>query len=219
MNTRSIDIKENIIELFEYLRKRILWILLSGTIFGMLVCGAYYYFIPDEYQAAIKIQSGMQVSNDFTRLINSRPILEQVIYEAGADMTPEELDSEFFITIVGDSRVMEMEINDYDSKQAVTLVRAFLKVAKAEYGNIFNLKVVEDTGEAYPLPKEYAGSFARSFLVGAIFSAVIISIKYLRSSKIHKAEEITDFLHIPILAVLPRWDIHKTKVGRIRHEN
>lgn len=211
MNKSSNDLKENIIELFSYLKKRILWILLSGISFGVLVCTAYYYLVPEEYQAAIKIQSGMQVSNDFTRLITSRPILEEVIYEAGVDMTPEELDSAFFISIVGDSRVMEMDVSDYDPQQAVTLVRAFLKTAKAEYGTIFNLRVVEDTGEAYPLPKEYLGSFLRSFLVGAAICIVIISIKYFRSSKIQKADEIAELLHLPILAVLPRWDIQKRK--------
>lgn len=219
MRKINTGIKENFIELSWHLKKRFIRILLIGMITGITVSGINHFLLPDYYFAAAKFQAGMQVSNDYMILIKSWPFLEKVIYEAGVSMTPDELQDEMFITVLEETRVMEVQISDYDPERAETLIRAFVKTAEAEYGDIFRLKVVEEAGKAVPLPKRDMESFFRGFLLGAVTSVLVISVRYIRGSRIRKAEEIEALLNLSTLAVLPDWDNKKTKRRRIGYED
>ncbi len=219
MRKINTGIKENFIELSWHLKKRFIRILLIGMITGITVSGINHFLLPDYYFAAAKFQAGMQVSNDYMILIKSWPFLEKVIYEAGVSMTPDELQDEMFITVLEETRVMEVQISDYDPERAETLIRAFVKTAEAEYGDIFRLKVVEEAGKAVPLPKRDMESFLRGFLLGAVTSVLVISVRYIRGSRIRKAEEIEALLNLSTLAVLPDWDNKKTKRRRIGYED
>ncbi|SHL60119.1 Capsular polysaccharide biosynthesis protein [Anaerocolumna jejuensis DSM 15929] len=221
INMRKINtgIKENFIELSWHLKKRFLRILLIGMITGITVSGINHFLLPDYYFAAAKFQAGMQVSNDYMILIKSWPFLEKVIYEAGVSMTPDELQDEMFITVLEETRVMEVQISDYNPERAETLIGAFVKTAEEDYGDIFRLKVVEEAGKAVPLPKRDMESFLRGFLLGAITSVLVISVRYIRGSRIRKAEEIETLLNLSTLAVLPDWDNKKTKRRRIGYED
>lgn len=198
--------KENFTELFRYLKKKTGKILLAAILTGILVLLINHFLLPDYYYAGAKFQVGMQAGNDYMILIKSRPFLEKVIYEAGADMTAEELERQVYVTVLKKTRVIEAEISDYSSDRTKALIQAFVKVAEVEYGNAFGLKVVEDAGPVHPLPKRDAESFFRGFLLGGIISLVVISIKYVRGSRIRKPEEIERLLKLSVLAVLPAWE-------------
>lgn len=219
-NMRKIHtgIKENSIELFWYLKKRLVRLFLIGIITGITVSGINHFVLPEYYFAAAKFQAGMQVSNDYMILIKSRPFLEKVIYEAGVSMTPDELQDEMFITVLKETRVMEVQVSDYDPERAETLIRAFVKTAAAEYGSLFGLRVVEEAGKAVPLPKRDVESLLRGFFLGTVTSAAVISVRYIRGSRIRKAEEIEVLLKLTTLAVLPDWDNKRTK-RRSGYEN
>lgn len=206
MSKGNNSIKENFIELSWNLRKRAARILLIAVLSGTLTGGINHFLLPDYYSAAAKFQAGMQASNDYMILIKSRPVLEKVIYEADVNMTPEELRAEMSITVLKETRVMEIQVSDYNPHRAEVLIQAFIKVAEIEYGHIFGLKIVEEPGKAVPLPKKDLKSFLRGFLFGGLTAAVILSIKYIRGNRIRKAEEIEELLNLSVLAVLPRWD-------------
>ncbi|WP_073589065.1 YveK family protein [Anaerocolumna xylanovorans] len=219
MNKINGSIKENFIELYRHLKKKIIRILLIATFTGTLICGINHFLLPDYYYAKAKFQVGMQVSNDYMILVKSQPFLEMVIYEAGVDMTAEELEKEVYLTVLKETRVMEIEISDYSPKRTRALIQAFVRVTEMEYGGIFGLKVVEDAGAEVPLPKRDAESFLRGFILGGIISLIVISIKYIRGSRIRKPEEIEKLLQLSVLAVLPAMVVNRQKRRRIRHED
>lgn len=196
---------ESLKEFSFFLRKRIKKLILICIAAGFIAGGINHFIMPDYYYTAVKFQTGMQAGEDFIRLLPGRSILEKVIYEARADVTPKELKNMMYLSLIKNTRIIELEIYDYDPREAEAIVNAYMKVIYAEYQGIFDIKTVEAPGMAQALPKEDIVSVVRGMLFAFVISVLIFGTRFARGKKIKMMEDIEENLNLKVLAVIPLW--------------
>lgn len=186
-----------------FLRNRMKTLILITVLAGLLVGFVNRYIISDYYYAVTKLQTGMQAGDDLIRLMSNRTILEKVILEAKAELTTAELRETMYLTLVENTRVIELTIYDYDAKRAVAIAQAYIKVIKTEFGGIFEIKVLEEADKAQVTPKEDVVGFVRGALLGGIITVLVLTIRFIKGTRIKKAEHIEEYLNMAVLAVVP----------------
>lgn len=203
MNNKNVGTMEGLKKYTRFLRIKIKKMLIISIFFGLLTGGISQFVIPDYYYASVKWQTGMQAGVDFMHLLYGYSFLEKVIYEAGSELTPEELSAMMYLSIIGDSRVIELDIYDNDPEEAVQIIYAFLRVIDMEFRDIFDIKVVEEAGEVATLPKELPATIFRGMLLGFIITLFSITVRYIRGTRIKTIGDIENILQVPVLAIVP----------------
>lgn len=206
MNNKNVETMEGLKEYARFLRKKLRKMLIISIFSGLLTGSINQFIIPDYYYASVKLQTGMQAGVDFMYLLYSYSFLEKVAFETGIDITAEELESMMYLSILGDSRIIELAIYDGEPEEAVNIIYAFLKVIDTEFRDIFDIKIVEEAGKAKTLPKELSASALRGMLIGFIITFFIITVRYIRGTRIRTARDIENILEIPVLAIVPMKD-------------
>ncbi|MDF2871529.1 MAG: capsular exopolysaccharide family [Anaerocolumna sp.] len=199
--------KDTFSEYSQYLRNKMKTIIIVTVLAGLLVGFVNRYIISDYYYAVTKLQTGMQAADDLIRLMENRNILEKVILEADADLTTAELRETMYLSLVENTRVIELTVYDYDADRAVALVNAYITVVKMEYGDIFEIKVLEEAGRAQVFPKEDVVGFVRGALLGGIITILVLTIRFIKGTRIKTAQQVEEYLSIAVLAVVPITDV------------
>lgn len=207
MERLKTDAKDTFSEYLLFLRNKMKSIVIITVLAGLLVGGVNRYIISDYYYAVTKLQTGMQAADDLIRLMENRNILEKVILEADADLTPAELREAMYLSLVENTRVIELTIYDYDADRAVTLINAYIKVIKREFGDIFEIKVLEEAGHAQVFPKEDTVGFVRGALLGGVITVLVLTIRYIKGTRIKTAQQVEEHLSLAVLAVVPITDV------------
>lgn len=197
------DTKDTFREYLIYLRNKIKTIIILTVLAGLSVGFVNRYIISDYYYAVTKLQTGMQAADDLIRLMQNRNILEKVILEADADLTAAELRETMYLSLVENTRVIELTVYDYDAERAVTLSNAYIKVVKREFGDIFEIKVLEKADRAQVFPKEDGVGLVRGALLGGVITVLVLTIKYIKGTRIKTAQQVEEYLSLAVLAVVP----------------
>lgn len=207
MERLKTSTKDTFSEYSQYLRNKMKTIIIVTVLAGLLVGFVNRYIISDYYYAVTKLQTGMQAADDLIRLMENRNILEKVILEADADLTTAELRETMYLSLVENTRVIELTVYDYDADRAVALVNAYITVVKMEYGDIFEIKVLEEAGRAQVFPKEDVVGFVRGALLGGIITILVLTIRFIKGTRIKTAQQVEEYLSLAVLAVVPITDV------------
>jgi capsular polysaccharide biosynthesis protein len=207
MERLKTSTKDTFSEYSQYLRNKMKTIIIVTVLAGLLVGFVNRYIISDYYYAVTKLQTGMQAADDLIRLMENRNILEKVILEADADLTTAELRETMYLSLVENTRVIELTVYDYDADRAVALVNAYITVVKMEYGDIFKIKVLEEAGRAQVFPKEDVVGFVRGALLGGIITILVLTIRFIKGTRIKTAQQVEEYLSLAVLAVVPITDV------------
>ncbi len=217
MERLKTDTKDTFSEYLLYLRNKMKSIIIITVLAGLLVGFVNRYIISDYYYAVAKLQTGMQAADDLIRLMENRNILEKVVLEADADLTPAELRETMYLSLVENTRIIELTVYDYDADRAVTLINAYIKVIKREFGDIFEIKVLEEAGRTQVFPKEDAVGFVRGALLGGVITVLALTIRYIKGTRIKTAQQVEEYLSLAVLAVVPITEVKAKlrKGGRV----
>lgn len=77
------------------------------------------------------LQLGASLTSDYTVLITSTPVMEQVISDLDLDMTAEQLKESVSINNPTDTRILEITVNNTDSKMAKKIVDEIANVSSS----------------------------------------------------------------------------------------
>jgi capsular polysaccharide biosynthesis protein len=140
----------DLLELFYVLKKKILLILMAALI-GGCVAGVYtQFFMTPVYSSMSSIlvlskettltsladlQLGASLTSDYTVLIKSTPVLEQVIENLNLDTTVEELKNQISINNPTDTRILEITVQDTDAGMAKKVVDEIANVSSDYIGD------------------------------------------------------------------------------------
>lgn len=190
----------DLLELFYVLKKKILLILMAALI-GGCVAGAYtQFFMTPVYSSMSSIlvlskettltsladlQLGASLTSDYTVLIKSTPVLEQVIENLNLDTTVEELKNQISINNPTDTRILEITVQDTDATMAKKVVDEIANVSSDYIGDKMEVvppKVIEvgkiATVRTSPSVKK---NIMLGFLLGFVACAGIIVVYAVRT--------------------------------------
>lgn len=217
-NNEEIDL----LELFYALKEKILLILMVALI-GGCIAGAYTQFLMTPIYSSTSsmlvlskettltsladLQLGANLTSDYTVLIKSTPVLEQVIENLNLDMSVEQLEKTVTINNPSDTRILEITVNNADSAMAKKIVDEVASVSSAYIGDKMEVippKIIEvgkiATVRTSPSVKKNA---MLGFLLGFVACAGVIVVYAVMDDTIKTEEDIEKYLGVSVLAKVP----------------
>lgn len=216
------EIEIDLLELFYALRHR-WWAILLALVIGAGAAGVYTKkLIAPHYQSTSMVyvlskettlasladlQIGSQLTKDYSVIIKSRPVLQEVIDKQNLDLTTEELGKMITIDNPKDTRILSITVEDIEPMRAKAIVDEVTKSASNYIGDIMEMvppKVIEDGVVAV---KPSSPSVKKNAAVGGLGLAVLvcglICLKTVLDDTIKSEEDIEKYLGLSVLAAIP----------------
>ena len=216
------EVEIDLREILQALKRKILLILMVALI-GGCGAGAYTQFMMTPIYSSTSsmlvlskettltsladLQLGASLTSDYTVLITSTPVLEQVIENLKLDMTAEDLRKTISINNPSDTRILEITVNNADSALAKEIVDEVANVSSSFIGDKMEVvppKIIEvgkiATIRTSPSVKKNAEI---GFLLGFVACAAIVVVLTIMDDTIKTEEDIEKYLGISVLAKVP----------------
>ena len=238
MEGTNQNVKENdeitidLTELFMTLWSKAHIIILSGILLGLLAFVGTKLFITPMYTSTTKfyvltkttdsgnvtysdLQTGSQLTKDYAELVKSRPVLEEVVSVLNLDMDTQELADKITVTTPTDTRVMSINVEDAQPKQARDIADAVRQAVEIQIQEIMDVDSVKTVEEANLPDSPSSPSVMRNTLIGAILgiliSAGIIILIFMLDDTVKTPEDVETYLGLNVLASIPIYDGANTK--------
>lgn len=215
-------IEIDVIELLFALRKK-LWMIILAAVIGCLGAGIYskmilspiytstsmVYVLSKEttLTSLADLQIGSQLTKDYSVMITSRPVLEEVIEKQKLNLSYSQLKSMIRISNPADTRILNMSVSDTDPVRAKVIVDAVAKASSDYIGDIMEMippKIIESGvvpgGPASPNIKKNAVLGGLAFSVAA---CGFITLQVILNDTIRSEDDISRYLGISVLAIIP----------------
>lgn len=168
------------------------------------------------------LQIGSQLTKDYTVLIKSRPVLEEVIENLGLDMSYKDLKSLIKIENPEDTRILYISVTMGSAKQAKVVVDELSNISSAYIADAMEItapKIIED-GEV--ATTKTSPSLTKNtmigFLVGAFLVCAIIVVLELLDDAVQSEADVERYLELSILAVVPNKEAEQKKKKKVQKE-
>lgn len=216
------EIEIDLRELFFALKKRIL-ILLAALTAGAILAGAYTTLLVTPLYSATStmlvltkettlssladLQIGSQLTQDYSMLITSRTVLQEVIDNLGLDMNYKALESNVSINNPQDTRILEITVTNTEPEMTKKIVDELSKVSSEFIGDQMEVvppKIVEE-GEVpeYQISPSLKKNVMLGAAAGFVLAAGVIILITLMDDTIKSENDIERYLGIPNLATVP----------------
>lgn len=233
-NLRDNDEMEiDLLQLFYALKKKI-WFILAAMIIGGGLAGAYSKFlITPQYSSTsmmyilskettltslADLQIGSQLTEDYKVIVNSRPVLGEVIDSLALDMSYEQLLAKISIGNPNDTRILTVTVTDPDPYRAKAIVDCVAETASDYIGEIMEMippKIIENGTVA---TRKTSPSNGKNAVLGALAGMVlvcgVIVIQVIMNDTVRTEEDVERYLGLTVLASVPlREGEERTKTG------
>ena len=165
-------------------------IILAGILLGLLAFVGTKLFLTPIYTSTTKfyvlnktsdtgsvtyndLQTGTQLTKDYAELVKSRPVLEEVISVLNLDMETEELAKKITVTTPTDTRVMSINVEDPQPKQARDIADAVRQAVSIQIKAIMDVDSVQAVENANLPDHPSSPSVMKNTLIGAILGILI----------------------------------------------
>lgn len=225
-------------EVFHWVMKRIIWILLAGVLLAA-AGGAYASTLTSVpmYRTTTKLYVtgvqtavpssnsfvlGKQVISNYVELMESRPVLEEVINTLGLNMSTSQLASCISQSVPSDTCMLEVTVIFPDAQWAKAVADEIV-VVSAEYA----LEVMGCTPptvyeEAVVPTAPYNATSAPVLMYAAIggvagiaLAGMFVLFTYFINTKFYTPGKASDMLESPVWAVLPKEENYRQNAGEV----
>ena len=211
----------NLIEVFEYFKNKLVWIIAS--ILVVLVLGNIFTLatrIP-MYRSNTTIllvgsneqlnQNDVSLNNNlvatYSEIIKSRRVLSQVINNLDLDYTVAELSSNISVGTKTGTQIITVSVSDSNSKRAKDIANEVSKVFAADVKELYKLDNVAIIDSAVKAAAPYNLTYAKDnviyFAIGLVLSCGVIFVMFYFDTTIKSADSIEEKLGLTVLGVVP----------------
>lgn len=221
-NNKVFEEEIDLTRLFYALFRRIWMILIVAVVCACGAAGYTHFRINPTYTSTsamvvltkettltslADLQLGSQLTKDYTVLITSRPVLENVIDNLGLKTSYKILRQQIAIQNPEDTRILYLSVTTQDAQQAKAIVDELAKVSSEFIGDTLEItppKIIEE-GEvaATKTGPNLAKNTIIGFLVGLVLVCAVIVVLELLNDSIQSEDDVERYLSIPVLASLP----------------
>ncbi len=233
-NTSTVNTID-LVELFYRLVEKIRWIIAAAVIGALL---AYVYtifgitpmytttsklYVVNTNDAAINIsdlQLGNYLTSDYREVFKIWHVHERVIQKLGLPYSYKQLSNMLTITNPSDSRILYITVNSPDPDEAKSIADTYAQVAKEFIAKAMGSEEPNVIEEALRPTSPSSPSKSRNvmlgFLLGITLSCGVVTMKFITDDRIRNSEEISRYLGLTTLGMLPMQDVDK-KSSSTRH--
>lgn len=223
MERRNDELGIDLLELFRYLKKRIIIIIAVCLVCAVAGFLGTKLFITPEYTTNTRMyvlnrsnennvltsdfQIATYVMNDYKALITGQNVTKEVIRRLDLDMTPEALSGKIEVTSVENTRVLQINITDPDPQKAADIANTVREVASLQIKQIMDVDAVQMVYAA-EVPQAPSGPSAtkNAVLVGILGLVIVMGVYiviFLVDDTIRTEEDVTRYLGLGTLGVIP----------------
>ena len=219
---REDDMEIDLLELLFEFKKRA-WVIILAAVLGCLGAGAYsrliltpvytstamIYVLSKEttLTSLADLQIGSQLTKDYSVMITSRPVLEQVIKNQGLNMTYGQLKARIRISNPADTRILNMTVSDTDPVRAKAIADEVANASSDYIGDIMEMvppKIIEQgVVPAAPASPSIKKNAALGGLACIAAACGVITLKVIMNDTIRSEEDVGKYLGMSVLASVP----------------
>ena len=211
----------NLIEVLEYYKNKLIWILASilvvillGNIFTIATRVPMY-----KSNTTILLvgsnekvnQNDVSLNNNlvptYSEIIKSRNVLNQVIKNLNLDYSVEELSNSITVGTKTGTQIITVSVSNKDSKRAKDIANEVSIVFAKEIKDLYKLDNVAIIDNAVEAEKPYNLTYLKDnviyFGIGLVLSCGIIFIMFYFDTTIKSAESVEEKLGLTVLGVVP----------------
>lgn len=233
MENKIFEDEIDLMRLFNSIFRRVWIVIAVAIVFACGTAGYTYFRITPTYTSTTAmlilakettitsltsladLQLGSQLTKDYTVLITSRPVLEEVIENLELKMHYRSLRGCISINNPEDTRILYVSVTLPNAQQAKETVDELAQVASTYIGETMEItppKIIEEgevaVGKTSPNIKK---NTIMGFLAGAILTCAVIVVLELLNDSVRTEEDIEKYLKVPALAVVPNKGSGKKK--------
>ena len=218
INEKEDEVEINLLDLFNYYRKKILFII-AGFLIEAIIAGVWTKVgITPKYTATAKVYMvsasknsvvdladlsiGTSLSEDYAELLHVRPIIEAINEENDLGYTYEQLNGMIDISTVEDTRILKISATSIKPEEAKTIANAVTEIPKLMGTSSPNIaeRAITPKGKSSPSLKKNVmmGAFGGMVVVLAIFTFLFITDDTIKTE-----EDVEKYLGIIPLTVIP----------------
>lgn len=222
MNAKSQDEMEiDLLEIFGVLMSRIWLILLVGVLFAAGTGVFCKFFVTPLYTSTTQLcilsnttiaslqdlAIGTQLTQDYIVVVQSRPVVEQVIENLELDMTYEELLAVTTVKNPEDTRILSISVTNPDPTLAKQIVDQYAQVSRKRIAKLMDINEPGIVEEGHVAEGKTSPTTTKNVMIagvlGILFAAAIVIIRYMMDDTIKSSEDIERYLGLNTLGILP----------------
>ena len=221
-NNQNDEVEIDLLELLYEFKKKILVIILTALIAAAGTGLFTHYLIQPLYSSTSKlyiltsstsitsladIQIGTSLTVDYIQLVQSRPVVDQVIENLKLNRIYEELLDQMTFSNPSNSRILVITANDPDPVLAKDIVDEFANVAKQRISAIMKTEEPTVVEYGYVGERPVSPSLKKNTVIGALLGAIlamgVIVVLYLIDDTVKTPEDVEKYLGLNTLTSIP----------------
>lgn len=221
-NTNDV-IEIDLLEVFNVLLSKWWLIILVGITSAIIGFAISFFLVTPQYESTTKIyilnksdsqtvtysdvQLGTQLTKDYSELINSRYVIEEVIQKLSLDMDYNSLKKKINVSSPADTRIVSITVTDKDPVVAMNIANAVRESSSSHIRNVMDIDAVNIVESANMPKKKSSPSYFKWTVIGGVIGGIaicaIILIGYLMDDTIKTSEDVERFLGLSTLGLIP----------------
>lgn len=214
-------------ELFFMIWKR-LWIIVTITIISVATTGVISYFVLEpEYETFTTLMLSKPSSSTGTNetiqyndvllnqklvstygeLAKSRIVSNEVIRNLGLDLTPEQLRNKVNVSLVKDTEIIKIVVNDSNPELATKIANEIAQVFEKSVVKIMKIENVQVIDKAEvpinPVKPRPMMNMAIAGVLGIMISVLLVFLLEYMDNTIKTPSDVERYLDLPVIGTIP----------------
>lgn len=153
------------------------------------------------------LQLGTQLTKDYAELVNSRPVVEEVIEELKLDMEYRDLLAITTVSNTTDTRILVISVEHSDPQVAKDIVDKFAQVISKQISEIMDVSEPKIVEQGYVEETPSSPNLRRNTVLGGVLGIVlaisVLVVRYMLDDNIKSQDDIEKYLQLNTLALIP----------------
>lgn len=234
INDDAVEI--DLVELFYYLRHKLVWLILAVILGGMTAGVISCYLVTPKYEATAKVYMvsassdslinlsdlnlGTSLSADYEEMLRIRPVYEKILEELELDYTYEDFMKLIDISTVGNTRVLQIAVETKDPEESKNIANLLAENAENYLPDLMETSE-PNVAEYAILPEEPSSpNIMMNTVIGAIAALVLLcgsfTVKFVMDDTFKSADDIERIFGVMSLTVIPESDSRELKSRKHR---
>lgn len=230
------EMEIDLLEIFYYLRAKLGWLILAFVLGGLAVGSITYFLITPRYTATAKIYMvsassesvlnlsdlnlGTSLSQDYEELMKLRPVFNEVIDNLDLEYEYEDLLEMVSISKVGDTRLLAVDVESTDPKEAQTIANELADVSVTYIPKVMETSTPNIAEYAVYPEEKSSPNLAKNTILGALlfmFALIVVYVvRMLMDDTVKSADDVEKTFGVMPLTVIPEGNLEQIS-DRVEH--